>query len=272
MEPFSKRLKTAVRRTGGFLCVGLDVDLARLPEGLPKDPEGAYAFCRSIIESTKDLAAAYKPNLAFFEAMGQMGLSCLERVRASVPAECLFVADAKRGDIGNTSDAYAKAFFEQMFCDAVTLSPYMGKDTVDPFLEYEGTCSFVLGLTSNPSAADFQLLELKEGGRLYEKVAKTAAAWGEGRKGEVGLVVGATQADHLRDLRKIAPRTPFLVPGVGTQGGDLAAVVREGRAEDGAGLLVNVSRQVIYASSKKDHAQAARREAEKLVEQMKKLT
>jgi len=270
MEPFSKRLKAAAQRTGGFLCVGLDVDLAKLPEGLPRDPEGAFIFCHSIIEATKDLVAAYKPNLAFFEAMGQMGLSCLERVRASVPTECLFIADAKRGDIGNTSQAYAQAFYGQMRCDAVTLSPYMGKDTVDPFLEYEGTCSFVLGLTSNPSAADFQMLELKEGGKLYEKVAQTAVTWGQGRKGEVGLVVGATQADHLKVLRKLAPKAPFLVPGVGTQGGDLATVLKEGKGQDGAGLLVNVSRQVLYASGKKDYAQAARREAEKLVSEMKK--
>ncbi len=270
MESFSKRLKAATERTQGCLCVGLDLDLARMPEGLSPDPEGALQFCRSIVEATHGLAAAYKPNLAFFEALGESGFSVLDRLRASVPADVLFVADAKRGDIGNTSQAYAKAFYEALRCDAITLSPYMGKDTFDPFLEYEGTCSFALCLTSNPSSADFQLQELKSGEKLYEKVAKTALGWGQGKKGEVGLVVGATQAQHLKDLRKLAPDAPFLVPGVGTQGGDLQTVLKEGKAKDGAGLLVNVSRQILYASPKKDYARAARGEAEKLVAEMKK--
>ena len=270
MDRFSERLKLAQKRTGGCLCVGLDVDLERLPDGITRDAEGALLFCRSIVEATHSFAAAYKPNLAFFEALGEPGFSVLDRLRASVPAELLFIADAKRGDIGNTSQAYAKAFYKDLRCDAITLSPYMGKDTVDPFLEYEGTCSFILGLTSNPSSADFQLLELKSGEKLYEKVAKTAVEWGKGRKGEIGLVVGATQTQHLKGLRKLAPKTLFLVPGVGTQGGDLEAVLQEGKAEDGAGLLVNVSRQVLYASAKRDYAEAARREAEKLVAQMKK--
>ena len=269
IESFSERLKKAVRRTGGCLCVGLDADPAKLPAGLPGDGQGVLRFCRSIIEATKDLAAAYKPNLAFFEALGAQGFEALELLRQSVPQDALFLADAKRGDIGNTSRAYAKALYGILRSDAVTLSPYMGGDAVSPFLEYEGTCSFVLCLTSNPSAVDFQTLELADGGRLYERVARTALAWGEGKKAEVGLVVGATQTRYLKDLRALAPEACFLVPGVGTQGGDLKSVLEEGRARDGAGLLVNVSRQVIYASPGNDFAEAAREQAKKLVGDMK---
>lgn len=269
MANFSDRLRKAIQRTGGCLCVGLDVDPAKMPKDLSKDSEGILQFCRSIIDSTRDLAAAYKPNMAFFESLGVRGMETLELLRQSVPQDALFVMDAKRGDIGNTSQAYAKAFFGLFKSDAVTLSPYMGADSIEPFLEYEGTCSFVLCLTSNPSSADFQMQTLQSGEKLYEKVAKTALHWGQGKKGEVGLVVGATQARFIADLRKLAPEAPFLVPGVGAQGGDLAAVLKEGRAKDGFGILVNVSRQVLYASSGNDFANAAREEAQKIVKQMK---
>jgi orotidine-5'-phosphate decarboxylase len=269
MEAFSQKLKNSIKRTGGCLCVGLDVDLAKLPQGIPKDGHGALKFCRSIVEATKDLAAAYKPNMAFFESLGTHGFEILELLRQSIPPETLFIADAKRGDIGNTSQAYSKAFYELLKADGVTLSPYMGKDSIDPFLDHAGTCSFVLCLTSNPSSADFQLSELKEGGKLYEKVARTAVEWGKGKKGEVGLVVGATQTQHLRDLRKLVPDTVFLVPGVGAQGGDLQGVMREGRNKEGYGIVVNVSRQILYASSGTDFADKARVEAQKLVKEMK---
>jgi orotidine-5'-phosphate decarboxylase len=269
MNPFSERLKTAIQRTHGCLCVGLDVDLAKLPKDLPKNGEGALRFCRSIIDSTRDLAVAYKPNMAFFESLGTQGFELLERLRQSVPQDVLFVMDAKRGDIGNTSQAYAKAFYELLKSDGVTLSPYMGKDSIEPFLEYPGTCSFVLCLTSNPSSADFQLQLLQSGEKLYERVAKTAVHWSNGKKGEVGLVVGATQAQHLKDLRALVPETIFLVPGVGTQGGDLQGVLKEGRTKDGFGILVNVSRQVLYASAENDFADAARDQAQKLLKEMK---
>jgi orotidine-5'-phosphate decarboxylase len=269
MQPFSARLKSAVQRTHGCLCVGLDVDPAKLPKGLPRDGQGVLRFCRAIIEATRDLAAAYKPNIAFFEAMGTQGFEILELLRQSVPHDALFVLDAKRGDIGNTSQAYARAFYGILRSDALTLSPYMGKDSIEPFLDYPGTCSFVLCLTSNPSSEDFQLQELKSGGRLYEKVARTALEWSKGKKGEVGLVVGATQTQYLKDLRALAPGAPFLVPGVGTQGGDLAGVLKEGRDRDGAGLLINVSRQVLYASGEEHFAEAAREQAQKLVGEMK---
>jgi orotidine-5'-phosphate decarboxylase len=221
------------------------------------------------VDATRDLAAAYKPNMAFFESLGARGFEALELLRQSVPYNALFVVDAKRGDIGNTSQAYAQAYYGLLKADAVTLSPYMGKDSVEPFLEYPGTCSFVLCLTSNPSASDFQTQELKSGGKVYEKVAQTAARWAQGKKGEVGLVVGATQAQALKDLRRLVPDAPFLVPGVGTQGGDLAGVLKEGRAADGSGILVNVSRQILYASPENDFAEAAREEAQKLVNEMK---
>jgi orotidine-5'-phosphate decarboxylase len=269
MIPFSQKLKSAIQRTHGCLCVGLDVDLEKLPKDLPKNGEGALRFCRAIIDSTSDLAVAYKPNMAFFESLGAQGFEILELLRQSVPHDVLFVADAKRGDIGNTSQAYAKAFYGILKADALTLSPYMGKDSVEPFLDYPGTCSFVLCLTSNPSSADFQTQTLQGGEKLYERVAQTAVSWGQGKKAEVGLVVGATQAQYLADLRKLVPDTTFLVPGVGAQGGDLEGVLKEGRSKDGFGVLVNVSRQVLYASNGSDFTDAAREQALKLVGQMK---
>jgi orotidine-5'-phosphate decarboxylase len=269
MTTFSEKLKSAIQRTHACLCVGLDVDLSKMPKGLSHDTEGILQFCRSIVESTKDLAAAYKPNLAFFESLGPRGFEILELLRQSIPSNCLFVADAKRGDIGNTSQAYARAFYGLLKSDAVTLSPYMGKDSIEPFLDYPGTCSFILCLTSNPSSADFQFQTLQSGERLYEKVAKTAITWGQGKKGEIGLVVGATQTQYLKDLRDLAPETVFLVPGVGTQGGDLQSVLKEGRSKDDFGLLVNVSRQILYASSENNYAEAAREQAQKLVDEMK---
>jgi len=269
MTSFSEKLKSAIKRTGGCLCVGLDVDLVKLPVGLSKDAKGALEFCKAIIESTKDLAAAYKPNMAFFESLGAEGMAVLEKLRGAIPVDAILVMDAKRGDIGNTSQAYAKAFYENLKADSVTLSPYMGKDSIEPFLDYPGTCSFVLCLTSNPSSADFQLQTLQNGHKLYEWVAQTAAGWGKGKKGEVGLVVGATQTQYIKDLRQLVPDTVFLVPGVGTQGGDLKDVLETGRSKNGYGILVNVSRQVLYASSGSDFASAARREAQKLVDEMK---
>jgi orotidine-5'-phosphate decarboxylase len=270
MSTFSQKLKSAVQRTHGCLCVGLDVDPDKMPKDFRRDGQGALRFCRSIIEATRDLAAAYKPNVAFFESLGAQGFEALELLRQSIPQDALFIADAKRGDIGNTSQAYAKAFYGLLKSDAVTLSPYMGKDSVEPFLEYPGTCSFVLCLTSNPSSSDFQTQTLQEGEKLYEKVAKSAVEWGKGKKGEVGLVVGATQTQYLKDLRKLAPEAAFLVPGVGAQGGDLQGALKEGRAEDGFGLLVNVSRQILYASAENDFAEKAREQAQKLVSEMKK--
>jgi orotidine-5'-phosphate decarboxylase len=269
MALFSEKLKKAIQRTQGCLCVGLDVDLAKMPKNLPHDGEGALKFCRSIIDATRDLAVAYKPNMAFFESLGVQGFEVLELLRQSIPHDVLFVMDAKRGDIGNTSQAYAKAFYGLLKSDGLTLSPYMGKDSIDPFLEYPGTCSFVLCLTSNPSSADFQLQTLQSGEKLYEKVAKTAMVWAEGKKGEIGLVVGATQTQYLKDLRQLAPRTTFLVPGVGTQGGDLQGVLKEGRNKEGFGILVNVSRQILYASTENNFADAAREQAKNLVAEMK---
>jgi orotidine-5'-phosphate decarboxylase len=269
LESFSKRLKTAVERTKGCLCVGLDVDLKKMPKDIPADGHGALRFCRAIIEATRPYAAAYKANLAFFESLGAQGFEILELLRQSIPYDTLFIADAKRGDIGNTSEAYAKSLYGILKSDSVTLSPYMGKDSVEPFLKYPGTCSFVLCLTSNPSAEDFQLQTLAGGEKLYERVAKIAPLWAQGAAGEIGLVVGATKAEYVKSLRALAPTTTFLVPGVGAQGGDLAAVLKEGRAQDGAGILVNVSRSVLYASSGNDYAEAARAEAEKLVGEMK---
>jgi len=249
--------------------VGLDVELSKMPAGFTRDGEGVLRFCRGVIDATHDLAAAYKPNMAFFESLGAQGFEILERLRQSIPHNSLFVMDAKRGDIGNTSQAYAKAFYELLKSDAVTLSPYMGKDSIEPFLEYPGTCSFILCLTSNPSAADFQTRTFQDGEKLYEKVAKSAVKWAEGKKGEAGLVVGATQTQALKGLRQLVPDTVFLVPGVGAQGGNLREVLSEGRSRDGFGILVNASRQILYASPENDYAEAAREQAQKLVDEMK---
>ncbi len=243
--------------------------MGKLPSGVSRDARGALSFCRAIVDATKDLAAAYKPNLAFFETLGPAGWEALESLRQAIPPTSLFVADAKRGDIGNTSRAYAEAFFGRMKCDALTVAPYMGRDSVDPFLAYAGTCVFVLCLTSNPSAADFETQKLSDNTLVYERVARVALEWGKGRPGEVGLVVGATRPEHLKGLRAIAPEAPFLVPGVGAQGGDLETVLRDGPSSDGSGLLVNASRSILYASHGPDFAEAARREAEKMVTAMK---
>jgi orotidine-5'-phosphate decarboxylase len=240
-----------------------------MPKALPRDGQGVLRFCRSIIEATRDLAVAYKPNIAFFESLGVEGFEILELLRQSIPYDVLFVLDAKRGDLGNTSQAYAKAFYGILKSDGLTLSPYMGKDSIEPFLEYPGTCSFVLCLTSNPSSADFQMQVLEGGQKLYERVAQNAVQWDQGKKGEIGLVVGATQTQHLKNLRALVPDTTFLVPGVGAQGGDLKAVLEEGRSRDGFGILVNVSRQILYASVENDFADMARLEAQKLVKEMK---
>lgn len=259
---FSEKLRAVQAASGSRLCVGLDPDPARLPapfRGL-EAAEAAAAFCRAIIEATAEVACAFKPNLAFFEALGAEGWRAFEEVVAAVPEGRLVIADAKRGDIGSTAARYAEAFFGRLGCDAVTVSPYLGRDALMPFLAYEGRCAFSLVLTSNPGASDLQ--ELEAGGApLYRHAARLAAEAARGQPGEVGFVVGATRPERLAELRTAYPEVPFLVPGVGTQGGDAAAVAA---AADAGPLLVNSSRGVLYASAGADFAEAARREAARL--------
>jgi len=262
-----------IQRKKSFLCVGLDTDVNKIPEHLFDDSEDAiFEFNKAIIDATADFCVAYKPNLAFYESLGLEGWEILERtvdyIRATYPDQFI-IADAKRGDIGNTSAMYARTFFGNMEFDSVTVAPYMGEDSVKPFLTYEGKWVTLLALTSNKGAFDFQFMKDAETGeRLFEKVLKTSLNWGTDEN--MMYVVGATKAEMLTDIRAIVPDHFLLVPGVGAQGGSLAEVAKYG-LNSTCGLLVNSSRQIIYASSEADYAQAARVEAEKVQLEMEQI-
>ncbi len=257
-----------IRRKKSFLCVGLDTDLAKIPQHLLKEEDPVFAFNRAIIDATSDLCVAYKPNLAFYECMGIQGWQSFEKtvryIREHHPDQFI-IADAKRGDIGNTSKMYAKSFFEELKIDAVTVAPYMGEDSVSPFLSYEGHWTVLLALTSNKGSLDFQLTEDKEGKRLFEKVLEQSQRWGTADN--MMYVVGATRGALFEDIRAVAPHHFLLVPGIGAQGGSLAEVVKYGMNAD-CGLIVNSSRQILYASQGEDFAQAARAEALRVQQEM----
>ncbi len=264
-QPFHERLRAAQRARGSALCVGLDVDPRRLPEGLDPDRRGVERFIRGIVEATADLASAYKPNLAFFEAMGDDGFAILRATILGMPPDMITIADGKRGDIGTTAERYAAAVFEVCGFDAVTLNPYQGHDSMEPYLVDRSRGGFILCKTSNPGSDDFQELICLDGDErapLYEVVARRAVEWNT--LGNVGLVVGATFPDQLSRVRAIAPELPILIPGVGAQGGDAADAIQRGAAADGTLAVVSVSRQILYASSGSDWAEAARREAQAL--------
>lgn len=254
-----KELFEIIKKKKSFLCIGLDTDINKIPKHLLKYEDPIFEFNKQIIDATHDLAVAYKPNIAFYESMGPKGWISLEKTVNYInktTKEILIIADAKRGDIGNTSAMYAKTFFETFDFDAVTLAPYMGLDTVSPFLKYEGKWSIVLALTSNKSAADFQYLTDKDKNEaLYETVLKTGQTWGN--TDQIMFVVGATKAESLTAVRNIAPDSFLLVPGVGAQGGSLEEVAKYGM-NDHCGLLVNSSRGIIYASDNEDFAVKAR--------------
>lgn len=254
---FFEKLAIATRRHQSLLCVGLDPDPQRIPQGM-----GVLEFNRAIIEATQDLVCAYKPNLAFYEALGVNGWRILRETVEAVPYYIPVIGDAKRGDIGNTAQAYARALFEELGFDAVTVNPYLGGDSVEPFLAYEDRCIFLLCRTSNPGGADFQSLLNAEGVPLYETVARKALEWNT--RGNLGLVVGATAPEELRRIRELCPQMPLLIPGVGAQGGDLEAAVGYGQDAQGAGIIINSSRQILYASSGNDFAEAARAAASAL--------
>ena len=261
-------LFSQIQQKSSFLCVGLDPDLEKIPRHLLSEKEPIFSFCKAIIEETADFAVAYKPNIAFFEALGAKGWETLAKVSELIPKEIFTIADAKRGDIGNTSKLYAKAFFESMNFDSVTVAPYMGKDSVSPFLEFENKWVILLALTSNPGSMDFQLIEDKAGKPLYQSVLEKSQEWGSPQN--LMYVVGATRGELIGEVRKIAPDHFFLVPGVGAQGGSLSEVAKFGM-NSSCGLLVNSSRGIIYASSERDFAQVARKEAEKLQLEMREL-
>lgn len=257
-----------IRHKESFLCIGLDPDPARLPAHLDGSAESVFGFLKAIIENTHDLCVAYKPNLAFFEAFGSEGWQLFERVLELIPSNLLVIADAKRGDIGNTSKKYATAFFDRHQCDALTVAPYMGSDSVQPFLGNPEKWVVLLGLTSNPGSQDFQMHKLANGRYLYEEVLHTAKGWGSPE--ELMFVIGATHPESFQNIRAILPDHFFLVPGVGAQGGSLAAVCEYGM-NDQIGLLVNSSRGILYASSGEDFAEAARKKAKEMQEEMSRV-
>lgn len=266
---FSARLREVQADKQSRLCVGLDPDPQRLPPALlDAQPlaDAVIAFNAAIIEATAPLACAFKLNLAFYEALAAEGWRALEATIRHIPEDVLVLADGKRGDIGNSARFYAEALFDTLDVDACTVAPYMGRDAVAPFLTYEGKAAFVLARTSNPGAADFQE-HLSDGDPLYVHVARRVAAWDAEAAGTAGLVVGATDRDALRQLRTTCPTLPFLIPGVGAQGGDPEAVVAAAATDDGL-VLVNSSRSILYASSGPDYAEAAAREADRLRTQL----
>jgi orotidine-5'-phosphate decarboxylase len=252
-----------------LLCVGLDTDIELIPKHLLDFPDPVFEFNKAIVDATIDVAVAYKPNLAFYESRGVKGWESLEKTIQYINAkqERVFtIADAKRGDIGNTSKMYAKAFFEWLNFDSVTVAPYMGEDSVTPFLEYEGKWVILLGLTSNKGSKDFQFTQSSEG-RLYEQVIRKAQTWGTAD--QLMFVIGATHPEEFVNIRALAQDYFFLVPGVGAQGGDLEAICNNGLNSTG-GLLINSTRNIIYASKGEDFAAAARTEALKLQQQTEK--
>jgi orotidine-5'-phosphate decarboxylase len=254
---FRDRLRSAARRHNSLLCVGLDPDPALMPAGV-----GLDAFLRGIVEATSDLVCCFKPNIAFYEALGLAGQQALRALLHSLPPEIPVLVDAKRGDTPQTMAAYARALFDELGADAVTVNPYLGGDSLEPFLAYSDRGVFVVCKTSNPGAGEIQDLEVSDGEPLFLRVARRAQAWDQ--HGTVGLVVGATYPADVAAVRRVAPSVPILLPGVGAQAGDLERSVQAAVDAEGGGAIVNASRSVLYASSGADWQQAARREAESL--------
>lgn len=263
-----KKLVEQIFKKKTFLCVGLDTDLKKLPSCCLDEEDPISFFNRKIIDATAPFCVAYKPNMAFYESVGTQGMVAFEKTMSYLKAnypDHFIIADAKRGDIGNTSKMYAQAFFDTYDVDALTVAPYMGEDSVTPFLDYPGKWVVLLALTSNKGSRDFQLFENKDGLRLFEQVIKKSQEWGTAEN--MMYVVGATQGKMFRDIRKAAPDHFLLVPGVGAQGGSLQEVCKEGLTKD-CGLLVNSSRGIIYAGSGNDFDQAAAERAKSVQMQM----
>ena len=257
-----------IKRKKSFLCVGLDTDIKKVPEHLLKEEDPIFAFNKAIIDATAPYCIAYKPNLAFYESMGVKGWIAFEKtvqyIKSNYPDQFI-IADAKRGDIGNTSAMYARTFFGELDIDSVTVAPYMGEDSVTPFLTYEGKWVILLALTSNKGSHDFQLTEDKDGERLFEKVLRKSQEWAN--DGNMMYVVGATQGRMFEDIRKIVPNHFLLVPGIGAQGGSLEEVCKYGMTSE-CGLIVNSSRAIIYADKSENFAKVAGEEARKVQAQM----
>ena len=257
-----------IKRKKSFLCVGLDTDVRKIPQFLLDEDDPIFAFNKRIIDATAHLCVAYKPNLAFYESMGSFGLQAFEKTVAYIQSEYpdqFIIADAKRGDIGNTSDMYARSFFEHLKVDALTVSPYMGEDSISPFLSYAGKFTVLLALTSNKGSQDFQMMRDADGEYLFERVIRISQTWDNA--GQLMYVVGATQASMLKDIREIVPDAFLLVPGVGAQGGSLEDVAEYGMNAH-CGLLVNASRSIIYADNTEGFAAKAAGEAAAMQRQM----
>ena len=263
----SQALFSQIKKKNSFLCVGLDPVMERIPTHLLKESDPIFEFGRQIIEHTADQAVAYKPNIAFYEALGPKGWESLQKTLEYIPEDILTIADAKRGDIGNTSALYAKAFFEQLDFDAITVAPYMGRDSVEPFLEFDSKWVILLALTSNQGNQDFQMFRNEKGRHLYEEVITKSQEWGT--KDNLMFVVGATRGEKIGTARALAPEHFFLVPGIGAQGGSLKDVVKYGM-NPSCGLLVNSSRGITYASAGLDFGKSAQQEARKLQQQMER--
>lgn len=260
-----QQLITQIKQKQSFLCVGLDTDIKKIPTHLLELEDPIFEFNKQIIDATKEYCMAYKPNIAFYESRGVSGWNSLQKTLDYIPNDIFTIADAKRGDIGNTSDMYARAFFENMNFDAVTVAPYMGSDSVAPFLEFDGKWAILLALTSNKGGLDFQTFKNENGKQLFEQVLEISQTWGTDEN--MMYVVGATRAEQLSVIRKIIPNHFLLVPGVGAQGGNLREVAKYGMNQD-CGLLVNSSRGIIYAGNGTDFAEKAGNEAQKLQQQM----
>jgi len=264
---FLEKLQKVQRKNRSLLCVGLDTDPAKLPSHLGTSKSAIVQFNRSIIEATSDLVCAYKLNLAFYESLGERGWRILKETISVIPQNIITIGDGKRGDIGNTAEQYARALYDDLGFDAATVNPYMGYDSVEPFIRSDRNCAFVLALTSNEGSKDFQRLNI--GGRpLYERIVQAAVKWNTRKN--LGLVVGATHPKELQPIRKLAPSLPILIPGIGKQGGDLESAVRFGAGKNGRLAIINASRSVLYASTGKDFATAARNEALQLRDQIQK--
>ncbi|MBI4428759.1 MAG: orotidine-5'-phosphate decarboxylase [Ignavibacteriales bacterium] len=264
---FLQKLQAAQKNQDALLCIGLDVDEQKIPSHLSTSPSPVLEFNKRIIEATYDLICAYKLNLAFYESLGEQGWRTVQQTLSLIPKDVLTIGDGKRGDIGNTSEHYVKVLFSDFGFDAATVNPYMGFDSVEPFILDSAKGVFVLALTSNPGSKDFQ--RVKVAGRpIYEKVVIAAKKWNT--NGNIGLVVGATHPKELKSIRKIAPDLPLLIPGVGKQGGDLKSSVGFGCDKKGRMAIINVGRSIIYASSANDFASVARREAIKLRDQIRR--
>ena len=260
-----QELINQIKKKKSFLCIGLDTDIKKIPTHLLELEDPIFEFNKQIIDATKEFCVAYKPNIAFYESVGVSGWNSLQKTLDYIPNDIFTIADAKRGDIGNTSSMYANAFLENMSFDSVTVAPYMGSDSVTPFLEFENKWAIVLALTSNKGGLDFQKIEGRNGKQLFEQVLKTSKEWGTDEN--MMYVVGATRAEELLEIRAIVPNHFLLVPGVGAQGGKLKDVAKYG-LNNNCGLLVNSSRGIIYAGNDVDFAEKAKIEAHKLQQEM----